>query len=275
MVTISPRTMIPIFPLTEVARVMNRSRRPTSIMIAATGAGIMAFASPAFGQAPIRKLLDKIPSLVGEPRQPSVALPVTPVLPGITRAAAATSPGDVASYDLGGFRLGMSEREIEAVAASRRLKPTRVVRVVDFETQVRGAVNVRGGAGGRATGRSVLGEVTFTDDAGGRYMLRTTVWPDGAHLNAVTYIAPPGTPTAEWRRLLVGKWGQPSTEEGGASLAARWTGGSAGARAGAAVGPRGGEITMETAEGTRSRPVDLIERTVDGFFAANARRPSL
>lgn len=236
---------------------------------------MLTAATPAQAQTPVGKILDKIPSLFGTPRQPDVPRPPTPSLPGITIAAAKAVPGDVTTYDLGGFRLGMDEEQIEAVRRARNLSTGRVLRVVDFETGLRSAINVRGGTGGQVTRKSVLGEAELKDPAGGTYLLKTTVWPDGAHLTSVTYLAPAGTSAADWGGILAAKWGKPSTSEITDMLSARWTGGGAGARASAAVGARGGYVSLENAEGTRGRPAKLISDTVDTYFASKTRRPTL
>jgi hypothetical protein len=235
----------------------------------------LSFAAAGYAQGPVKKLLDQIPSLVGTPRQPHVDLPATPVITGVTRAAAATARGDLLTYDIGGFRLGMSEREIEATAGSRRLRTTRVMRVVSFETQVRSIINMRGGSAGRAEGSGVLGEATLKDDAGGTYQLRTLVWPDGAHLMSIAYSAAPGTSAQQWRQMMIEKWGPPTSLSGGEEFSARWANGGSGAHADVQLGLRGGQAYIEVPEGTRSRPQALIDHSVDAFFAANARKPSL
>ena len=101
--------------------------------------GLAAVPAPA-QRAPITKLLDKVPSLLGSgSKQPSITMPATPVIVGLTKAADRTVATDAATYDLGGFRLGMSEAEAEAVAKGRGLTTKAVTRYVDFETQVRSA----------------------------------------------------------------------------------------------------------------------------------------
>ncbi|MEG3168323.1 hypothetical protein U1737_08980 [Sphingomonas sp. LB3N6] len=118
----------------------------------------------------------------------------------------------------------MSEPEVEAVVKSRGYTVGRVLRFVDFETQVRAAINAHGGAGGRPTKYAVLGEASLTDRNGGKYQLKMLVWPDGSHLDAVTYIAPRGTGSEDWRRVLVAKWGRSDSETIGQSFVARWRG---------------------------------------------------
>ncbi|MGW8135845.1 hypothetical protein [Sphingomonas sp. UBA4815] len=234
-------------------------------------------AMPAAAQrAPITKLLDKVPSLLGSgPKQPSITSPATPVIVGLTKPADRTATSDPATYDLGGFRLGMSEAEAEAVARERGFTTKRVLRYVDFETQVRSAINVRGGAAGVPTMRGVLGEATLVDDAGGRYMLKTLVWPDGAHLSSIVYLAPQGTAAADWRRMLVEKWGRLREEQTGDTFTARWGGVGNGFRASASLGPRGGTVEIAQPDGTRQQPGKLVEQAADGFIAAHARKPTL
>ncbi|WP_017977974.1 hypothetical protein [Sphingomonas melonis] len=234
-------------------------------------------AVPAVAQrAPITRLLDKVPSLLGSgPKQPSIPMPATPVIVGLTKAADRTVVNDAATYDLGGFRLGMSEAEAEAVARERGLTTKRVLRYVDFETQVRSAINIRGGSAGVPTKRGVLGEATLVDDAGGRYMLKTLVWPDGAHLSSIVYLAPQGTTAAEWRRMLVEKWGKPREDETRETFTARWGGAGNGFRAAANVGPRGGTIEIAQPDGSRQQPGKLVEQAADAFIAARAKKPTL
>jgi hypothetical protein len=235
-------------------------------------------AVPAAAQrAPITKLLDKIPSVFGNgPKQPAITMPATPVIVGLTRAADRSVAGDPVTFDLGGFRLGMSEAEVSAVATSRRLITKGATRFVDFESEVRGAINIAGGAGGAPTRRSVLGEATLQDDAGGRYTLRMLVWPDGAHLSGITYIAPQGTAAAEWRQMLVTKWGTPHQESSRDTFSARWgKAGLDGYRADADVGPRGGTVGIGSPDGSSQRPAALVAKAADAFFAARAKKPVL
>ncbi|MEH3047191.1 hypothetical protein [Sphingomonas adhaesiva] len=234
-------------------------------------------AVPATAQrAPITRLLDKVPSLLGSgPKQPSITLPATPVIVGLTKAVDRTVASDPATYDLGGFRLGMSEAEAEAIASARHLTTKTVMRYVDFETQVRSAINMRGGAAGVPTKRGVLGEATLTDDAGGRYMLKTLVWPDGARISSIVYLAPQGAGAAEWRRMLVEKWGKPREEQAGDTFAARWGAAGNGFRAAANIGPRGGTVEIAQPDGSRQQPGRLVEQAADAFIAARAKKPTL
>lgn len=234
-------------------------------------------AVPAAAQrAPITKLLDKIPSVFGNgPKQPAITMPTTPVIVGLTRAAERSVAGDPVTFDLGGFRLGMSEAEVTAVATSRKLVTKGATRFVDFESEVRGAINIAGGAGGAPTRRSVLGDTTLQDDAGGRYTLRMLVWPDGAHLSSIVYLAPQGTTVAEWRRMLVEKWGTAREEQPGDTFAARWSKNGSGFRASANVGPQGGTVMIAPPEGSAQQPGRLVEQAADAFIAARAKKPVL
>ncbi len=163
----------------------------------------------------------------------------------------------------------MSEAEVSAVIATRKLTSRGVTRFVDFESQVRSAINISGGAGGVETRRSVLGEATLQDDAGGRYVLKTLVWPDGAHLSSIVYLAPQGTSVAEWRRMLVEKWGTAREEQPGDTFTARWSKGGSGIRASANVGPQGGTVRIAPPEGSAQQPSRLVEQAADAFH----RRP--
>lgn len=169
----------------------------------------------------------------------------------------------------------MTQADAEAAIAARYLTIRNVLRYVDFETQVRSAVNIHGGTGGLPTRRSVLGEATLEDDAGGRYMLRTLVWPDGAHLSSIVYLSPSGTAVAQWRRMLLDKWGKPGEEQTGDTFTARWSRGSSGFRASADLGPRGGSVSIAPPEGSSQQPGRLVEQAADALFAARPRKPAL
>lgn len=239
---------------------------------------VVATPAPAIGQnSPLDRLLGKIPPIFGSgPGQPKVSIPATPVLPGLTIVADRAGPGDAAGFDLGGFRLGMSEAAIEATMKARGLKAEGVTRFVDFESQVRSLINIRGGQGGAETKRSVLGEASLRDDAGGTYMLRMLVWPDGSHLESVTYLAPQGTAVADWQRMLTAKWGRPREESVRDQWQATWgTRGSDGVTARAEVGPRGGTVRISSPDGSHARPGALVEQATDSFMAARARKPTL
>ena len=233
-------------------------------------------AAPALAQTPLDKLLEKVPSLFGSPSGPRVALPPTPDIPALTRPAERTAAGDPATFDLGGFRLGMSEAAIDANVRARRLKAAAVTRFVDFESQVRSRINARGGVGGGETKRGALGEATLQDDAGGRYMLKLLVWPDGSHLSEITYLAPEGTSVVEWRRMLTEKWGRPREEKVGDQLRARWGSGAWNkVTARADLGPRGGTVTITSPDGVSEQPTRLVEQAADAFIAGRAKKPTL
>jgi hypothetical protein len=122
----------------------------------------------------------------------------------------------------------------------------------------------------------VLGDAQLKDDAGGTYMLKMLGWPDGAHLYAVTYVAPQGTPAAQWRQTLVSKWGRPTEETPGDQLMARWgSGDGRQVRATAVLGPSGGTVELVSPDGTSSRPGKLVDQAADAFFASHARKPTL
>ncbi len=238
----------------------------------------LATSAPAIGQnSPLDRLLGKIPPFFGSGLgQPKITVPTTPVLLGLTTVAERAGPGDAAGFDLGGFRLGMSEAAVEATMKARGLKAEGVTRFVDFESQVRSAINTRGGQGGVETKRSVLGEATILDDAGGRFMLRMLVWPDGAHLESITYLAPQGTTVADWQRMLTAKWGRPREESVRDQWQAMWgRRGSDRVTARAELGPRGGSVRISSPDGTADRPGVLVEQAVDNFMATHGRKPAL
>ncbi|MBD8546729.1 hypothetical protein [Sphingomonas sp. CFBP 8760] len=233
---------------------------------------------PASSQrAPTTRLLDRIPPIFGSgPNQPGLVIPSTPVMPGLTAVADHAKPGDAVGFDLGGFRLGMSEAQVDAVVRTRHMTPGIITRGVDFESSVRSLINTRGGAGGEETHRGVLSEANVEDDAGGRYTLRMLTWPDGAHLYDIVYVAAQGTAAAEWRRMLVGKWGRPRTDDGGSDLTARWGATTpAGFRATVRLGSDGGTILLQAPEGSAERPYALVAQAADAFFSTRARKPAL
>lgn len=237
----------------------------------------LAMSAPAIGQTtPLDRLLGKIPSIFGNGSgQPKVTIPSTPILPGLTAVADRTAPGDAAGFDLGGFRLGMSEAAVIATMKARGLRAEGATRFVDFESQVRSAIGMRGGQAG-ATEGNVLGEATYRDDAGGTYMLKMLVWPDGSHLESITYLAPQGTAVAEWRRMLTAKWGRPVQETIRDQWQAAWgTRASDAVTARAELGPRGGSVRIASPDGAYQRPGALVEQAVDGFMATRARKPTL
>jgi hypothetical protein len=70
----------------------------------------------------------------------AAAQPATAVQIGITAPAPQTITGNPATFDLGGFRLGMSEADVDAVTKARGMKVQRAMRVTTFEDNVRGLV---------------------------------------------------------------------------------------------------------------------------------------
>lgn len=186
---------------------------------------------------------------------------------GVTRAASVTEQNKPATFELAGFRLGMSEAEVEGVVKSRGLKVKRALRVTGFEDQVRGLIRARDGRAPE-TGGSVLGEVEFDDMKGGRVLLKLLAWPDAARISAITYLPPRGTDAHEWRRLLSQKYG-PAADSGGSidseGLHARWCGHASCSGAFAAfvlsadVGQDGGSVQLRQPDGTNSRRTKLIE----------------
>ncbi|MCD2323049.1 hypothetical protein LQ953_03355 [Sphingomonas sp. IC-56] len=114
---------------------------------------------------------------------------------GVTSAAPQTTKGSPATFDLAGFRLGMSEADVEQVIRERRLTVRRRTRATTFEDRVRDLVNVRGGRL-PLKGGSVLDNADLDDGKGGRISIRMLGWPDGARIRNVTYLPPAGTTPA-------------------------------------------------------------------------------
>jgi len=197
----------------------------------------------------------------------AAAQPAAPFQIGVTAPALQTSVGNPATFDLGGFRLGMSEADVEAVMKARGMKVQRAMRVTTFEDNVRGLVNVRGGQLAMRGG-SVLGEADLNDGKGGRVMLRFLAWPDGARVRSIAYLPPAGTDPTGWRSLLTGKYGPAASDSVSVDsneLHARWCGrarcvGVFGAFAlSADVGPDGGVIALSQPDGTGDRLKVLVE----------------
>lgn len=238
----------------------------------------VTLSTSATGQrAPITRLLDRIPPIFGSaPNQPKIVIPPTPALPGLTSVVERAAPSDAVGFDLGGFRLGMSEAQVDEIVRSRGMRPGIVTRGVDFESSVRSLVNTRGGQGGEENRRGVLSEANVEDDAGGRYTLRMLTWPDGAHLYDVVYVAAQGTSAAEWRRILADKWGRPRAQDGHDGFVARWGAPTAaGFRVTAQFESGGLSVALQAPEGSAQRPAALVDQAADAFFAARARKPSL
>lgn len=186
---------------------------------------------------------------------------------GVTTPAPATVKGSPATFDLAGFRLGMSEAEAERVLKERGMTVRRRTRAITFEDRVRQAVNLRGGRL-PLKGGSILDNADIDDGKGGRIMIRMFGWPDGARIRSITYLVPVGTDPAAWRTQLLAKYGPPSRDSGsidGEGLHARWCGqaaclGEGGVfRLSADVNARGGTIALSQPEGTASRVSGLVE----------------
>ena len=123
---------------------------------------------------------------------------------GVAAVAPQTMKGNPATFDLAGFRLGMTEAEVERNLKERGLTVRRRTRVDTFEDRVRKLVNLRGGRL-PLKGGSILDNADLVDGSGGKIMIRMFGWPDGARVRGVTYLPPIGTDPGAWRSLLVGK----------------------------------------------------------------------
>jgi hypothetical protein len=187
---------------------------------------------------------------------------------GVAAVAAQTMKGNPATFDLAGFRLGMTEAEVERNLKERGLTVRRRTRVDTFEDRVRKLVNLRGGRL-PLKGGSILDNADLVDGSGGKIMIRMFGWPDGARVRGVTYLPPIGTDPGAWRSLLVGKYGAPARDSGsidGEGLHARWCGQAACLGEGgvfrlvADVGSRGGQIVLSQPEGTAAKVTALIEQ---------------
>lgn len=189
---------------------------------------------------------------------------------GLDAAAQTTVSGSPATFDLAGFRLGMTEAEAEHVLQQRGLTVRRRTRGKTFEDRVRDLVNLRGGRAA-PKGGSVLDTAEMDDGKGGRVLIQMLAWPDGARVRGITYLAPAGTDATAWRSLLVGKYGHPSRDSGSVDedgLHARWCGmeaclGEGGVfRLTADVGMRGGSIVLAQPDGSSRRATELLEKEV-------------
>ena len=187
---------------------------------------------------------------------------------GVRASAPQTIKGNPATFDLAGFRLGMTEAEVERNLKERGMTVRRGTRAETFDDRVRKLVNLRGGRLS-LTGGSVLDDAVIEDGKGGKVMIRMLGWPDGARIRSVTYLPPVGTDPGAWRSLLVGKYGAPARDSDsidGEGLHARWCGqaaclGEGGVfRLGADVGSRGGQIVLSQPEGTAAKVTALIEQ---------------
>jgi hypothetical protein len=187
--------------------------------------------------------------------------------PGVTVAAAATVKTAPATYDLAGFRLGMSEDQVQQTINARGMTVRANTRVVDFETKVRNALNADHHGSFRETGRSVLEDATLDDGQGGQIVLHLLGWPDGAHVSSITYLIPHGTPPAAWGSLLAQKYGAPGeTTSSATTFRATWCGktkdcfNTADAfRLQAAVGAGGGTIVLTQPESVPGRVPEAVE----------------
>jgi len=187
---------------------------------------------------------------------------------GVNAMATQTTKGIPATFDLAGFRLGMTEADVERVLHERGMTVRRRTRADTFEDRVRKLVNLRGGRLS-PKGGSVLDNADIDDGRGGKLMIRMLAWPDGARVRGVTYLPPAGTVPAAWRTLLVEKYGAPAQDSDkvdGENLRAQWCRqtsclGEGGVfRLGADVGSRGGQITLSQPEGTVGKVTALVEQ---------------
>jgi len=187
---------------------------------------------------------------------------------GVTSPAPGTVKSSPATFDLAGFRLGMSEADMDRVIRERGMAVRRRTRGTTFEDKVRGLINVRGG---RSTprGGSVLDSADLDDGKGGRIMIHMLAWPDGARIRSVTYLVPAGTEPAVWKTLLSDRYGVPSRDSGtidAEGLHASWCGQAACLGEGgrfrlvASVGARGGTVSLSQPEGTAQRATALVEQ---------------
>ena len=197
---------------------------------------------------------------------------------GVDAVAMQSMKGSPATFDLAGFRLGMTEAEAERVLQMRGMTVRRRTRADTFEDRVRKAANLRGGRL-PLKGGSVLDNADIDDGKGGRIMIRMLAWPSGARIRGMTYLPPPGTDPAAWRSLLITRYGAPARDSDsidGEGLHARWCGQAAclgeGSvfRLSADVGPHGGQITLSQPDGTAGRATALINKAADSRLPRRA-----
>ncbi|MGY2735579.1 hypothetical protein [Sphingomonas sp. UYP23] len=193
----------------------------------------------------------------------AVGAPVAQV--GVTATAPTTMKTDPATYDLGGFRLGMTEAEVEQVIRTRHMTVRSRERVVDFETKVRTVLNMQDHGTNRETGRGVLEGATLDDGQGGQIVLHLLGWPDGAHISVISYLVPRGTTLASWRGVLEAKYGAPGEVSTSAHYQAMWCGRvkdcfntSDRFRLQAGVGPDGGTVVLTQPESTRGHVAEAV-----------------
>lgn len=192
----------------------------------------------------------------------------TPREIGFTIAAPALIKGEVATFDIAGFKLGMSEEDVAAVAKRQGLVLRDKTRVVDFETQVRSAAQLTYGAPPQPeTGKSVLGQAIFISPDGGRYIIGLASWPDGAHVSYVTYVTTARMSSAEWRDQLTAKYGPASEMSTTSDFHARWCNAKSAcplqlksAVMSANLSDKGGEIKLGAADGLSTRIAALLDQ---------------
>ena len=190
---------------------------------------------------------------------------------GINQPSVTMTGGNPATFDLAGFRLGMSEANVEQLIKSRRLRVVRVGRVNSFEDRVRGLLRVRSERA-PTKGGSVLGQVELDDGQGGRIYITMLSWPDAAHVSSITFLPPRGTEVAEWKSMLVSKYG-PAADGGGRidtnGFHASWcgkstcSGGIGVFMLTADVSAAGGAIHLRQPENTPSRVKALVAAEAD------------
>lgn len=187
---------------------------------------------------------------------------------GVDAVATQTTKGAPATFDLAGFRLGMTEAEAERVLKEREMTVRRRTRTDTFEDRVRKTANLRGGRL-PLRGGNVLDSADIDDGKGGKVMISMLVWPEGARVRGITYLPSAGTDPSAWRSLLIGKYGPPARDSDmvdGDGLHARWCGraaclGEGGVfRLRADVGSRGGQITLSQPDGTVGKVTALIDQ---------------
>ena len=208
----------------------------------------------------------------------ATATPISEV--GVGVAAPTTVKTDPKTYELAGFRLGMSEDQVQQAIRARSMTVKSKERVVDFETKVRMVLNAQDHGAFRETGNGVLGSVTLDDGQGGQVALHLLGWADGAHVSSITYIAPRGTAIATWRDMLVAKYGVPGESSPNATYQATWCGGVKDCfdtadrfRLVAAVGPDGGTVALTQPESTAGDVPEAVRAEV--ARRARGGRPSL
>jgi hypothetical protein len=204
----------------------------------------------------------------GQMLSSNMATPALAAEIGVTAAAPVLVKGSVATFDIAGFKLGMTEDEVAAVARQHGLVLRNKTRLVDFETQVRSAAQLAYGAKYQPeTGKSALGQAIFIAPDGGRYFINLLIWPDGGHVYDVTYTSPARMSPTAWRDMLTAKYGPASEASAIKNLSLNWCGARASC-IGAPPSPRmmasasedGGTIELMAAEGLRQRVQTLLDQ---------------